>query len=67
MKKVYHLTIEYDEDTEEIEYIVETVDRLEEGDIPEISMVEVGGVDLSKYFDQAVLKLIAECYEIAEA
>ena len=60
MKKVYHLTIEYDEDTEQVEYLLETVDLVDEGE-------PTGGVDISKYFDQSILKLIAECYEIGEA
>ena len=70
MKKIYHLTIEYDDATDEVEYLVETVDVAsdqEEGFEPEIEMVEVMGIDVSKYFDQAVLRLIAECYEVGEA
>ena len=72
MKKIYHLTIEYDDATDEVEYLVETVDVANEdnkGDDwePEIEMVEVMGIDVSKYFDQAVLRLIAECYEVGEA
>ena len=68
MKKIYHLTIEYDETTEEVEYLIETVDLIDEGEpVGEIEMVEIGGVDISKYFDLAILKLIAECYELAEA
>ena len=68
MKKIYHLTIEYDEDTEQVEYLLETVDYVDEGEpIGEIEMIEIGGVDISKYFDQTILKLIAECYEVGEA
>ena len=68
MKKVYHLTIEYDEDTEQVEYLLETVDLVDEGEpTGEVEINEIGGVDISKYFDQSILKLIAECYEIGEA
>ena len=68
MKKVYHLTIQYDEATEEVEYLIESVDLIEDGEtVGEIEMVELGGVDISPYFDESILKLIAECYEIAEA
>lgn len=70
MKKIYHLTIEYDDANDQVEYLVETVDVVgptEDDSEPEITMVEIMGVDISKFFDQAVLKLISECYEIGEA
>ena len=68
MKKVYHLTIEYDEDTEQVENLLETVDLVDEGEpTGEVEIIEIGGVDISKYFDPSILKLIAECYEIGEA
>ena len=59
--KVYHLTIAYNPKTEEIEYIMESVDE----DTLDIQVI--GEVDLAEYFDEAVLKLIGECYEIGEA
>ena len=59
--KIYHLTIAYNEKTEEVEYIMESVDE----DSLEIQVI--GEVDLADYFDEAVLKLIGECYEIGEA
>lgn len=62
MKKTYHLTIEYDSETDTVEYIMESV---EDGD--EVTLVEIGGVDISKYFNKEILRLIAECYEIGEA
>ena len=46
-KRIYHLTIEYDNDTEEVEYLVETVEECED-DV--IRLVEIGSVDISKYF-----------------
>ena len=59
--KVYHLTIAYNPKTEEIEYIMESVDE----DTLDIQVI--GEVDLADYFDEAVLKLISECYEVGEA
>jgi hypothetical protein len=46
--KIYHLTIAYDEKTEEIEYIMESVDE----DSLEIHVI--GEVNLADYFDEAV-------------
>ena len=63
-KRIYHLTIEYDADTEEVEYLVETVEQLEDD---EIRLVEIGTVDISKYFSKEVLKELALCYEMGEA
>ena len=63
-KRIYHLTIEYDNDTEEVEYIVETIDQLEDDDI---RLIEIGSVDISKYFSKEVLKELAQCYEMGEA
>ena len=63
-KRIYHLTIEYDNETEEVEYIVETVDQLEDDDI---RLIEIGTVDISKYFSKEVLKELAQCYEMGEA
>ena len=63
-KRIYHLTIEYDADTEEVEYLVETVEQLEDD---EIRLIEIGSVDISKYFSKEVLKELAFCYEMGEA
>ena len=63
-KRIYHLTIEYDADTEEVEYLVETVEQLEND---EIRLIEIGSVDISKYFSKEVLKELAQCYEMGEA
>ena len=63
-KRIYHLTIEYDADTEEVEYLVETVEQLEDD---EVRLVEIGSVDISKYFSKEVLKELAQCYEMGEA
>ena len=63
-KRIYHLTIEYDAETEEVEYLVETVEQLEDD---EIRFVEIGSIDISKYFSKEVLKELAQCYEMGEA
>ena len=63
-KRIYHLTIEYDADTDEVEYLVETVEQLEDD---EIRLIEIGSVDISKYFSKEVLKELAQCYEMGEA
>ena len=63
-KRVYHLTIEYDPDTEEIEYIMETVEHV---DSDHVQLVQIGTVDLEKYFDKETLKEILQCYEVGEA
>ena len=64
-KRIYHLTIEYDAETEEVEYIVETIDHLEDDD--DIRLIEIGTVDISKYFSKEVLKELAQCHEMGEA
>ena len=63
-KRVYHLTIEFDPDTEEIEYIVETVDETTESIL---QLTKIGAVDLEKYFDEEDIMKILEAYEIGEA
>ena len=63
-KRIYHLTIEYDAETEDVEYLVETVEELEDD---EIRLIEIGSVDISKYFSKEVLKELAQCYEMGEA
>ena len=63
-KLIYHLTIEYDNDTDEVEYLVETVEQLEDD---EVRLIEIGSVDISKYFSKEVLKEFALCYEMGEA
>ena len=63
-KRIYHLTIEYDSDTEEIEYILETVDEVDEG---HVQLTQIGTIDLEEYFDKETLKEILQNYEIGEA
>ena len=63
-KRVYHLTIEYDHETEEIEYVMETIDNIDDG---HIQLTQIGTVDLEEYFDKETLKEILQCYEVGEA
>ena len=63
-KRVYHLTIEFDADTEEIEYILETVDEVDED---HIQLTQIGVIDLEEYFDKETLKEILSNYEVGEA
>ena len=64
-KRVYHLTIEYDSDTEEIEYIAEVVEGV---DTDFIGLTHIGNIDLESLdFDKETLKEILQCYEMGEA
>ena len=63
-KRVYHLTIEFDPETEEVEYMMETVDEVGEGFV---NLTQIGTVDLEEYFDKETLKEILQCYEVGEA
>ena len=63
-KRVYHLTIEFDRETEEIEYILETVDEVDES---HVKLTQIGVIDLEEYFDKETLKEILLNYEVGEA
>ena len=63
-KRVYHLTIEFDSETDNIEYILETVDEVDEG---HIQLTQIGVIDLEEYFDKETLKEILSNYEVGEA
>ena len=63
-KRIYHLTIEFDAETEEIEYILETVDEVDED---HVQLTQIGVIDLEEYFDKETLKEILSNYEMAEA
>ena len=72
-KKVYHLTISYDESDDTIEYICETLDEEttdhtdmypHEASVPGFSIVRI---DIGKYFDEPTFQLIKDCNEIGEA
>ena len=60
--KIYNLTIMFNEDTEEIEYLQETV-CLEDDDIPEDSIL----MDFSDYWDEETMNLLKDIYFLAEA
>ena len=63
-KQVYHLTIEYDTDTEEVEYLIETVEAV---DTDFIGLTQIGNMDLESLdFDKEPLKEILRCYEVGE-
>ena len=57
--KTYTLTIEYDEETEEVEYIQEYIDE-EEFEC----LVEFGCIDMSEYWDKETMELIDEIYDV---
>tara|TARA_R100000656_G_scaffold24304_1_gene21473 strand:+ start:631 stop:828 length:198 start_codon:yes stop_codon:yes gene_type:complete len=63
-KRIYHLTIEFDAETEEIEYILETVDEVDED---HVQLTQIGSIDLEEYFDKETLREILSNYEMAEA
>ena len=63
-KRVYHLTIEFDRETEEIEYILETVDEVDES---HVKLTQIGVMDLEEYVDKETLKEILLNYEVGEA
>ena len=64
-KRVYHLTIEFDPETEEIEYIIETVEAV---DADFIGLTQIGSIDIESLdFDKETLREILQCYEMGEA
>ena len=60
--KIYTLTIMYDEDTEEIEYLQESI-CLDDVDTPVSSIL----MDFSDYWDEETLQLLKDVYYLAEA
>ena len=63
-KRVYHLTIEFDPETDDTEYILETIDEIDDD---YVQLVQIGNIDLEKYFDKDTLKEILQNYEVGEA
>ena len=61
MKKVYHLTIEYDSEKDEIEYISEEID---EGDGEIVKLIEL---DLNDHFDEDIIELLLQYGYFGEA
>jgi len=60
--KTYTLTIEYNEGSEEVEYLQETI-SVDNADLEMSSIL----VDLSDYWDEETLKLLKDHYYLAEA
>ena len=60
--KIYTLTIEYNEDSEEVEYLQETI-CVDDMDVDNASIL----VDLSDYWDEDTLKQLTDHHYVAEA
>lgn len=58
--KTYVLTIEYNEETEEVEYLTEEI-------LTEDSTFYYGDMDVSEYWDEETIKLLADGYIFGEA
>ena len=61
--KIYTLTIVYNDDLEEVEYLQETIHVDDTGELDSPPML----VDLSDYWDEDSLKQLTDQYCIAEA
>ena len=80
-KRRYSLTIVYDPEKEDLEWLCESIDAENEDDTLKIPQSELPPeaeiklhegipycvIDLGDYFDEETLKLLDECYTIAEA
>jgi hypothetical protein len=55
--KTYVLTIEYDEESEEVEYLTEQC-------VEEEFECLVDDLDISQYWDEETMKLISEIYDV---
>ena len=80
-KRRYSLTIVYDPEKEDLEWLCESVEPEDENDVLEISQstmppeaeirthdgAQYCVIDLADYFDEETMELINECYIIAEA
>ena len=58
----YKLEICYDSDTEEVEYIEESITKDDD-----IHFYEIDNEDMFSYWDDESLAVIKECYEVGEA
>jgi len=61
--KIYTLTIVYNDDSEEVEYLQETICVDDMGEVDNASIL----VDLSDYWDEDTLKQLTDHHYIAEA
>jgi len=57
--KTYILTISYNEDTDEVEYLTEEV-------LCDDTIVELGELDMSEYFDEETIEMIDNEYIVGE-
>ena len=67
-KRTYHLTIEYDKESEEIEYIAESIDEVTEQEIISL-VIDMSGL-AAEGSDQTVeesLKILSRFYIIGRA
>ena len=60
--KIYTLTIVYNDDSEEVEYLQETI-CVDDMDVDNASIL----VDLSDYWDEETLKQLTDRHYVAEA
>ena len=61
--KIYTLTIVYNEEAEEVEYLQETISVEDTENVEKSSIL----VDLSDYWDDDTIKLLKDHYYLAEA
>ena len=61
--KIYTLTIVYNDDSEEVEYLQETICVDDMGEVDSASIL----VDLSDYWDEDTLKQLTDHHYVAEA
>ena len=61
--KIYNLTIVYNEEAEEVEYLQETISVEDTENVEKSSIL----VDLSDYWDDDTIKLLKDHYYLAEA
>ena len=61
--KIYTLTIAYDDNKEEIEYMSEEITVEDE----DMLVTDYGIINITDYFDEEGLKLVSGCYIIGEA
>ena len=62
--KIYNLTIMFDPDSEEVEFIEETIDDASDDD--EICLM-LNDKDITEYFDKETLKLLVDANELGLA
>ena len=63
-KKKYTLTISYNDESDQVEYITESLDN-DKDDYQRY--FEVGTIDITEYWDKEALDLIDQMYDIGDA